>query len=985
MDTLGFLEAILPPSGVYYIALIDKATGRVAHKHYTNLQDMAEGVTSYDSSGKYGVYHACSSYKEPVTISDDGKKKYRVSSNWDSAKALWIDLDCGEDKAAKGEGYPTKKDAATAILKFCAEHSFPKPMIIDSGNGIHCYWPFTKAIKSESWVKLANVFKLVLAHYKVMADPTCTADFARILRPVGSTNRKKVDKPVLCKSTIEPIDPVVIRDLLVSLAKEAKVVVAPQRVAPVADINDDLTAHLPPPIPTFAEEVANHCNQVAMMRDTQGDVNYEHWRGVIGLIKFCEEGIDLAYKWSEKREETGHSNLDVDTRYNSWGSNPTTCEFFSKCNPSGCVGCPKKGIINTPHVLGRIAPETKVETVEAKQDGEAVKIEIPELPKGYGHENGRMVRYMKDKDNIMHAFEFCTNIFYPLYRIRTEDNTFALALRAHLPDGRIRDFDIPTKLIASPQKCLESLADYEILSTNHKDASMHLTAYLKESLEKMKREAEEINTMTEFGWSNNFQSFLIGDRLYHKDGSVRKVLLGGYAREYQKVFPTPIGTIEGYSEALNFLFNRPGMEPMQYVIGSSFGSLLTPFCDPMYKGLLVALIGGKTAKGKTTVCWSSLYAFGDADGMTVKSEKGSTSNARYARLGAFKNIPVLIDELTNIDKDDFSALSYAVSLGEEKERMYSNSKSSMGLKRGGTWQLNPLVTANTDLHGLLASQMGNTEAEAVRLIQIDIDLYKVPKIENSATVEDAKKRMQSNLGMAGEAYTKYLVANLGKVHESMRRWGAKIESDISDVRYRFYRQHAICSFTALEITNSLGITNFNLERLYPMVIDLMHTLAKNIQEENTMTPEDALSELINDMSPRIISTYGYADSRGNGAIESIRTPVGGAVGRYVIGSQHDKSAEAKKLAGKLFLAKKEVIQWIKNKRLSLKEIEQYGFESRIMIPMDKKFTIGKGTTVQTGNVNVVCIDMEKLAGMTGNNVFLTVHNKEETQELKKAV
>ena len=353
MQTLQFLEAILPPTGVYYIALIDKATGRVAHKHYTNLQDMAEGVTSYDSSGKYGVYHACSSYKEPVMIGDDGKKKYRVSSNWDSAKALWIDLDCGEDKAAKGEGYATKKDAATAILKFCAEHNFPKPMIIDSGNGIHCYWPFTKTIKSESWVKLANVFKLVLAHYKVMADPTCTADFARILRPVGSTNRKKVDKPVLCKSTIEPIDPVVIRDLLVSLAKEAKVVVAPQRVTPVADINDDLTAHLPPSIQSYGEEIANHCNQVAMMRDTQGDVNYEHWRHVIGILKFCEEGIDLAFKWSEKRQETGHTQNDVESKFNTWSTGPSLCKTFENLNPKGCEGCNHRLRINTPIVLGR--------------------------------------------------------------------------------------------------------------------------------------------------------------------------------------------------------------------------------------------------------------------------------------------------------------------------------------------------------------------------------------------------------------------------------------------------------------------------------------------------------------------------------------------------------------------------------------------------------------------------------------------------------
>jgi hypothetical protein len=299
--------------------------------------------------------------------------------------------------------------------------------------------------------------------------------------------------------------------------------------------------------------------------------------------------------------------------------------------------------------------------------------------------------------------------------------------------------------------------------------------------------------------------------------------------------------------------------------------------------------------------------------------------------------------------------------------------------------MSPLVTANTDLHGLLASQKGNTEAEAVRLIQIDIDLYKIPLLKSSSEVELAKKQMELNMGSAGDLYIKYIVTNTDDVINKMKKWGRKVESDISDIKYRLYRQHAICSFTALEITNQLGITQFNLEALYPLVIDLINTLDKNIQEQNVMTPEDALSELINAMSPRIISTYGYTDSRGGNTVEQIRTPIGGAVGRYIIGSQHDKSAESKRLAGKLFLARKEASEWIREKRLNFTEMEKYALDNRIMIPMDKKFTIGKGTTVQTGNINVVCIDMDKLTSMTGNNVFLNVHTKETSEDLKKAV
>ena len=353
MNTLEFLEAVLPPTGVYYLALIDKATGRVAHKHYTNLQEMADGVLSYDDSGKYNVYHACSSYKEPMMIGDDGKKKFRTNLNWDRAKALWIDLDCGEEKAQKGEGYLTKKDAATAITKFCTENNFPKPMFVDSGNGVHCYWPFTKAIKADAWVKLANVFKYVLAHYGVLADPTCTADFARILRPVGSNNRKKEVKPVVGKKMIDPIDPAVISSVLSTLVKANEIKVSSVSKAPVADINDDLTAHLPPSIPSYAQEIANHCNQFKVVRDTQGDVSYEHWRHVIGTTSLCVDGLDIAYKWSARRADTGHSQTDVKVKFDSWNAGPSLCKTFESINPKGCNGCPHKAEIITPLVLGR--------------------------------------------------------------------------------------------------------------------------------------------------------------------------------------------------------------------------------------------------------------------------------------------------------------------------------------------------------------------------------------------------------------------------------------------------------------------------------------------------------------------------------------------------------------------------------------------------------------------------------------------------------
>jgi hypothetical protein len=223
------------------------------------------------------------------------KKGGGSRKNQFKAKAFWLDVDCGLAKSEKGEGYPTKKDALVAIKQLCAKTGLPAPLIIDSGNGLHIYWPLTKAISSSTWIKIANRFKAVTIHLGLIADPTATADFARVLRPVGSTNKKKELKTVVAKNSVEAITPEKFVEALksVDLPKQE-----PQKKV---DINDDLIAHAPVSVPSFAEVISEKCAQVGVMRDTLGDVNYEHWRGVIGIIKHCEEGIEKAREWSAKR------------------------------------------------------------------------------------------------------------------------------------------------------------------------------------------------------------------------------------------------------------------------------------------------------------------------------------------------------------------------------------------------------------------------------------------------------------------------------------------------------------------------------------------------------------------------------------------------------------------------------------------------------------------------------------------------------------
>lgn len=965
MNTQEFFRAILPDEGVYYLALIDRKTGRVTHKAYTDFAEMAEGAAAFDEGDKYSVYHACAAYKEPF-IEVEGQKKYRTPENWLGAKSLWIDLDCGAEKAAKGEGYATKRDACIAIYAFCDEYLFPRPMVVDSGNGVHCYWPLTKTIKPETWRPLAAAFKRILTAANVLADPTCTADLSRILRPVGTHNKKGEAKQVVCKVEIKPIDPQQIADRLKALVTTFGI--KPDAPKKSIDVNDDLTAHLPPQIPSYAEIAANHCAQMAQMRDTQGDVSYDHWHKVIGVIFHSEEGIELAHKWSARREETGHSQTDVDTRYNTWNAGPTTCSKFSEINPKGCEGCPHKGKITSPIELGRKPEESEERVEEVIVEGKKMEVEIPKFPPNYKYEQGQMIRFMQDKDGIWHSFPFSYTHFYPIYRLRKENGEFNIGIRQHLPDFRIRDFEIETSVLAADIDAVRALAKFDVYKTNNKDAPMHLSAYLRDSVEKLKKEAEELSTMTSFGWKDDMQSFLIGDRLYHRDGTIRKVLVGGYASDKVDAFPLPRGRMENYAKALNYVYNRPGMEPMQYAICSGFGSILTPLGENLYKGLLVAITGSKSGKGKTTACYASLYAFGDADKMALKSEKGSTPKARWARMGTYQNLPVLFDELTNIKIPELSDLAFYASMGEEPERLTTGKGAGIRFADRFTWRMNAFITGNTDFHAALSVHQSNTQSEAVRFIQIRVDDYDIPMLDESE-VAAALRQMDLNQGTAGEAYIQYVVKNLDDVIEIFQKNVHAVAQEIPGSEYRFYRNHAACTLTAAEVLHKLGVVQFNLKNLFQYSIDLMKAMCANVAQNNVTDSEDAFNTMINDLNPRIIVTNEYRDGRDARGPEQINRIIEAPAGRFIRGGGSTKSP----LAGRLYLVIKDVRKWCLDNRSSMGDIIKFARDHNILVSESEKFTIGRGTPVATSNMRCIVFDLNKLAEMADKAPTLTLH------------
>jgi hypothetical protein len=195
MDTLEFLRHILPSQGVYVATVSSKRTKRFFNKSFSELADLADFVNEQDAKGNT-VYHACASFAE------HRDKRMRTAENAAWVKSQWIDIDVGE-----GKDYETRKEALGALAAFCKEHQLPKPTIISSGRGFHCYWTFTKDYAVTDFTTSAEGLLLWAKKADFKHDTSRTTDPASVLRPAGSTHRKGTPRKVVVLSTGSPIDP----------------------------------------------------------------------------------------------------------------------------------------------------------------------------------------------------------------------------------------------------------------------------------------------------------------------------------------------------------------------------------------------------------------------------------------------------------------------------------------------------------------------------------------------------------------------------------------------------------------------------------------------------------------------------------------------------------------------------------------------------------------------------------------------------------
>ena len=756
MTPLDFLAAVLPPSGFGHYCVVELSTKKLGHVYVEKLEEIEEAVERWGAT-KLDIYIAMATFK---------KAGSRKAENANFVRSLFIDMD----------GYATKKEAAAALSAFLDTtglSAFGTPWIVASGGGLHCYWPFHEAVPVESWLPVAENFKRLCKQEALTIDMTVTADAARVLRIPGTMNHKAkyvTPRPVKIMAAGDSVDfdeiAKHIREKLTALpaAPEASnnvfqiEGVRPTAAAPTATgvkmFENSETRFKPI---WLATQAGRGCGQIAAyVTDAAQEGMEPLWRAVLSIAKPCADGMKASI-WLSKM----HPYADDRMRQKlNEIKGPYPCVKFDSENPGVCTKCKHWGKITNPLALGR---ETVVDNTEKEialvapnasevVGEEVIKVKRPVPPKGfsYGAKGGVYCEKMVEDGDGIKVKKQVMILPFDLFVIdilsHTGDHTVhMLAMR---PDGPL-DVTMPSKAVVSKDETLKSLAQQNIIASFGAGNDVNLFAYIRACVEQASTNKSTVKVPDSCGWQDD-NSFVLGGRVFTKHAKPFKVPMPGL--ENLTANTEPCGTLENWRKFINMLIQRKMYAQLTVMLAGA----AAPFMrfTGLY-GMTFHCASTDSGTGKSLGLEAAASVWGHP--VHYRTGKGTSPVAMQQRLGLLHTLPLITDEITSKNRNDFEwfpAFLLDMSEGRGKERMESGSnKERLNLS---TWMTTCLMSSNTNAVDYLTGERKHaSEGELRRLLEFVLN----DKLEWTAEEVEVIKSLQENFGIAGFMLAEYMAKN----------------------------------------------------------------------------------------------------------------------------------------------------------------------------------------------------------------------------------
>ena len=894
MKTIEFLRSVLGGSGYYCVFAANAATGKRVQKFYDSLEAVAKAADHFDADG-FDVYFGLGTLREAGS-----RKKENVAS----LKSLFLDLDCGPSKE-----YPDQQQAVQALRKFIGELNLPKPMLINSGRGVHVYWPLTKPAPLAEWLTVAERLKKVCAERGLMADSVVTANSAQILRPPNTHNYKPVkfgDPPLPVEriGVTEPV-PVELSAFMQSLGAELKPVNTQIDLGPDA-LQEALAANKESVFKSIVAKTLNGrgCAQLKNVWENQNTISEPLWRAGLSIAKFCKDAAVAAVKISEQHQGYDHDEMQ---RKLSEIKGPYTCQKFDELNPNVCGECPFKGKIKSPITLGQKIKEASgpVEVKAKSMLGGPVEktFSIPVFPRPYfrGETGGVYLRTV-NKEGDPEEIVVYQNDLYVTRRLRDAELGEVIAFCLHLPRDGVREFTVPLTSVTSRDEFRKNMSMHGVAVFGVKPLEA-LMAYTQKWIEELQATNTADEAHQQFGWVDDdiMEEFVLGDKL-----------ITGNDIRYNPPSAKTGGMLEAFIERgekdaivsnLEF-YNRPDWEMHQFIIGMSYGTVLMPFTG--INSLGVHLVS-QTGFGKTTTSKAALSIWGDPELLIL--QKNDTQNSRMNRGELYHNLLLVSDEMTNLNTLQMSEYAYALSGGRQKNRLAQSGNTERA--RGKPWRLLALSSANTSAWDILSREKAEPKAEMQRLLELKVPQKLVdPKLKRHA--DELLKAIERNYGWLAVEYVQWVINNRDNaealVLDAQRRIDAAAGLASEN---RFWSAGCATVIAGLIIAKQLGHINYDVKAVFDWLVAELRE-RKAFVDDVGSSVQETLSNYIAEHYNNVLMIDSNEDLRGagendNGLDDLVRpeaVPRGQLVARY----EPDTN--------KLFLLPKPLKEWSADHQLN---------------------------------------------------------------------
>ena len=939
MDTNTFLSSTLASDGYYCLWVFNRANERKIQKFYDTIEQLEAAALDYDRKG-WDAYFALATFKN---------NQNRTSANAHKLRCFFLDLDCGPEK-----DYPDQVTAVQSLQNFCMRMALPKPMLVNSGRGIHVYWIMDRDLTRDEWQPVADQLKASCLQHNFPMDSSVPADAARILRIPGTHNHK--DSPPSPVTALSQAGAKRVSFEAFASKFDGVVVKKPRFTPKVMDaVTQQLMGNKTNNFKKLLTR-SDPCAQILHAALNQRSIDEPLWRAALSIAVHCEDADKAIHAVSKEHPEYDPRLTEEKA---SRIKGPYLCSRFEEYNPGGCDGCPHKDKIKSPIVLGselRAAETEEERTVEVPADVQfdstlrTQKVVVPKPPAPYIRGvNGGVYKQTKDDDGDPVDVLIYHHDLYVTRRVYDETFGDGVLVRLHLPQDGMREFLVLQSAVNSPDKLKEALSSRGVTAKTKKQWD-NIGYYIMDYVDHLQAKEPADKAHRQMGWTENMGSFVLGEKEYFP-GNVRHSPPTEPTQTIVK-YMKPKGTLEKWKELMQF-YNHEGMELHQLIICSAFGAPLMEFTA--IPAMLMHL-DGPTGFGKSTTQAAAASVYGKPDGIMIKHD--DTNASTFNRFEMMKNLPIYLDELTNCAPSEASAIAYSLSAGQQRMRMSGGSNRER--ERGEPWHLTAVSSGNASLMAILEAGKARPDAERERVFEINIKeyIYPYPK-----PVADAFQRAINgqSYGVAGPVYIEWLVNNRETARDFLLKTQERFDAacGLSSTN-RFISASFSAYLAGGMLAKQLGLIDFNMRKVFDLVVRLVRERLEN-NKEDVRSSLEFLTQYITENWNNVLRIESTMDRRGKDST--------GLTDEFVVPDATPKAsliARWEPDTKRLYLLPKPFQKWCVDQQLHMKGLMD---DIKRTNPVAyKKVRIDKGTKMNMAAIHAYVIDLpaEALDAGTGD-------------------